>query len=670
MSDDTESLSPAIESEDDEVMSSSHAEPPVDNGSTPKFGDRVATGVKRVFSSILKENVKVPLFIGQTMAESMRDVGYLNTTTAICEHVNNALAANASVIRVYFYERRERRERRGRGRPPAGKIDIVVYDNGRGMDPLVLRAASAFGGSMGFGNRTSLGRFGVGMKAAALSQSPVLDIYSWQEPNTVYNVCLDLKEIGRQNANVVYVPDPVFSRSLPYEIQEILTDEMTYPNPDRSPDLEPLADHPDDLDEVLGRTGTVVFMPDCDRLSKSSAKGLVDDAVKAMSRIYRNFLDQGRKIYINNRPLIAFDPSYRSLKARHVQVLEAYERETDETVVDKVSRAVINDEVVKIPAAANSDRAFPVRVRLVMLPESWYDLSKKMLKNDLRVFSDDDRGVSILRNSREIQIGPFYKLVKSLTTSDAWWRLEIDFPGELDEAFGVFVNKQGIRPQEHVTNALREMINQHVVRIRNRIKEIRARRSSPDDAAKASEPERKASDAEAYQSTVLPKPLLKGEEFEQHLKAMAMAHRRGEETEQQAVDRIRSSTYLTTFKHDPDAPFYRVDFDADVSKVVLTLNSAHPFYDHVYKPLKDLETSGNQARVEDDDLEADGDDDADLGRLASQALEGLQLTLFSLARTQAALTANDQESDAPTSRLFDRLRKQWSMNLETQLSQQ
>lgn len=115
MSDDTESLSPAIESEDDEVMSSSHAEPPVDNGSTPKFGDRVATGVKRVFSSILKENVKVPLFIGQTMAESMRDVGYLNTTTAICEHVDNALAANASVIRVYFYERRERRERRGRG---------------------------------------------------------------------------------------------------------------------------------------------------------------------------------------------------------------------------------------------------------------------------------------------------------------------------------------------------------------------------------------------------------------------------------------------------------------------------------------------------------------------------------------------------------------------------
>ncbi len=610
------------------------------------------------------------MFIGQTMAESMRDVGYLKTTTAICEHVDNALAAGATEIRIYFRERREQRERRGRGRPRAGKIDILVYDNGRGMDPLVLRAASAFGGSMGFGNRTSLGRFGIGMKAAALSQSSVLDIYSWQEPNTVYNVCLDLQEIGRQNTNVVYVPEPEFSRGLPYEIREILSDEMTYPNPDSSTDLEPLADHPDELDEALSRSGTVIFMPDCDRLSpKSSARGLVDDAIRAMSRIYRTFLAKGKKIYINNRPLIAFDPTYRSPSAWHVQALEDHEQKNGEIVAEKVGRAVIDDEEVEISVAGGSDRTYLVRVRLVMLPESWHDLGRTFLRNGLRVFSDDDKGVSILRNGREIQIGPFYDLVKKLTTTDVWWRLEIDFPGELDEAFGVFINKQGTRPQEHVITALREKINRRLVFVRNRIKEIQGRRSSRDNAPKASEPERKATDAEAFQSTVLPQPLLRGEEFEQHLKAMASSHRRGDETEQEALNRIRSSAYLTTFKHDPDAPFYRVDFDANVAKVVLTLNSAHPFYEQVYKPLMNLVTLGQRARLEDDEPEVDGDD-TDLGRLASQALEGLQLTLFSLARTQAALTANDQESDALISKLFDRLRKQWSMNLEIQLSQQ
>ena len=40
------------------------------------------------------------------LAEGMQDVGYLNTTTAICEHVDNSLAANASEVRVYFRKHR------------------------------------------------------------------------------------------------------------------------------------------------------------------------------------------------------------------------------------------------------------------------------------------------------------------------------------------------------------------------------------------------------------------------------------------------------------------------------------------------------------------------------------------------------------------------------------
>ena len=461
---------------------------------------------------------------------------------------------------------------------------------------------------MGFGNRTSLGRLGVGMKSAALSQGSVLDIYSWREPNSFYNVCLDLQEIGRQNANVVYVPEPEFSRSVPYEIQEILSGEMTYPNPGRSPDLEPLAAQPDDLDEVLGQSGTIVYIPTAIALASKSPKKLVDDAVKAMSRIYRKFLDQGRIIYINNRPLVPFDPTYRSPSAWHIRVLEAYERETCESIPEKFSRVVIDDYKdgrVEVPVKGDSGRTHTVRVRLVMLPESWYDLGRKVLNSDLRVFSDEDKGVSILRNGREIQNGPFYGLVKKLTTTDPWWRLEIDFPGELDEAFGVFITKQGIRPQEHVIEALREVINRRLVFVRNRIKEIQGQRSTRDNAPKASEPERKATDAEAFQSTVLPQPLLQGEEFEQHLKAMAISNRRGDETEQQVLDRIRFSTYLTTFKHDPDAPFYRVDFDADVAKVVLTLNSAHPFYEQVYMPLMRLVTLGQRERLEEEDPEAE-----------------------------------------------------------------
>jgi hypothetical protein len=37
------------------------------------------------------------------------------------------------------------------------------------MSPAVLKIAMAFGGSMNYGNRQGIGRFGMGMKTAALS---------------------------------------------------------------------------------------------------------------------------------------------------------------------------------------------------------------------------------------------------------------------------------------------------------------------------------------------------------------------------------------------------------------------------------------------------------------------------------------------------------------------
>jgi hypothetical protein len=63
-----------------------------------------------------------------------------------------------------------------------------VYDNGSGMSPAVLKVATSFGGSTTFGNRKGIGRFGMGMKTAALSMSPVMELYSWQEHGAIYSL--------------------------------------------------------------------------------------------------------------------------------------------------------------------------------------------------------------------------------------------------------------------------------------------------------------------------------------------------------------------------------------------------------------------------------------------------------------------------------------------------
>ena len=67
----------------------------------------------------------------------------------------------------------------------------MVYDNGRGMAPNVLKVATAFGGSMSYGSRSGIGRFGMGMKTAALSMTPAFEIYSWQERSAYYRMILE-----------------------------------------------------------------------------------------------------------------------------------------------------------------------------------------------------------------------------------------------------------------------------------------------------------------------------------------------------------------------------------------------------------------------------------------------------------------------------------------------
>src|SRR5580692_12420555 len=107
----------------------------VDSSTTANWGADAPRGGKAVMNRVLKEKATVPLFFGQTMIQSLRDVGYNHTTSALCEHVDNAIQAGASEIRIYF---------RQTGKQPNQEIDVAVYDNGHGMPASVLKVATAF----------------------------------------------------------------------------------------------------------------------------------------------------------------------------------------------------------------------------------------------------------------------------------------------------------------------------------------------------------------------------------------------------------------------------------------------------------------------------------------------------------------------------------------------
>lgn len=590
-------------------------------------------GGRTVMGRILKEKATVPLFFAQTLIKSLRDVGYNHTTAALCEHVDNAIQAQATEVRVFFRQTGKRDDHR---------IDAAVYDNGRGMAPTVLKVAMSFGGSMNFDNREGIGRFGMGMKTAALSMSPTMELYSWQEPEAIYSMTLDVEAIGKERANLVELPDPTLLTELPEEVAELFKKPMIYPK-DRS-DQELLAMGNEDLTERLGPSGTIVYMAQCDRLTYVRVGTLVDHAVKEMARVYRRAIGLGLKLYVNNRLVEAYDPTYSMTTARHTRVV-------DLTV--KHSRLIIS-KLVKLKVHESSEETAPIIIKLFRLPiEEWSTLPRKTLRNDLHVF--DGHIVSILRNDREVFAGSMPKITARHSVTN-WYRLQIDFPGVLDEAFGVAANKQGVRLKGYVEEAIKEAIRDEITTINDELKRFQAQQASARQPAMPSVSESRASEADPFQQNSLPGTTSPEEDaqLDENLKGLALSLKRDGESDDQAFDRVKRSTYILDFHHDEYWPFY--DVKHRFGRVILTINTAHPFFVELYDPVSKMATA--QVGSEDDDATTPPTE----GQRG--AILALDLLLLSLARTQSRLSSSSEESK----KLLDILRREWSETYRIQMT--
>lgn len=590
-------------------------------------------GGRTVLNRILKEDAAVPLFFAQTLISSLRDVGYNHTTSALCEHVDNAIEAGATEVRVYF---------RQTGKKGDYQIDAAVYDNGRGMEPNVLKVATAFGGSMNYNNRQGIGRFGMGMKTAALSMSPVMELYSWQEPGAIYGMILDVDAIGKDRSNSVNLPDPVLSPELRGELAELFTSPMAWPSDAKEQDL--LATDADDLAERLGAHGTIVYMPSCDRLSSRKARTLGEHAVTEMSRIYRRAISDGLRLYVNNRVVEAFDPTYSMASARHTRMLAEG--------LPTTSRLILARTIDVPTAESASAPVAQVVAKVFRLPiEEWSDLDRKTQRNDLRIF--DGLTVSILRNDREVFAGPLPKLTTQHSVTN-WYRVQIEFPGILDEAFGVASNKQGVRMKDYVLDKIRDTIGGDITRLNEEIKRFQGEKASRMEAAKATASEQRASDVDNIHARSIDTELTPEEEqqLEANLKGLAVSLKRHEETDEQAFERVKASKYLIDFKHDEYWPFYHVDHK--YGRIILTINTAHAFFERLYNPLREL----SRKPVEDAD-------DVQGGEAKREGpLVALELLLLSLGRAQGVLALRNDEAQ----QVFDQLRREWSDTYRIQLT--
>lgn len=185
------------------------------------------------------------------------------TTYALAEIIDNSiqwkLKDKDSKIDIILIERK----------PGWHLREILIFDNGQGMDKDTIETCLDFGGGKNHGTIEDgkLGKFGLGLPYSSCSQSPNYHVYSWQEGGEILHNYRDHAE---------YEPsDPVESnevsttKNLPKYFASIFPDVASY------------------------KSGTVVQWCDCDRLDVAQAKTLIKHINMKLGRIYRHYINNG-----------------------------------------------------------------------------------------------------------------------------------------------------------------------------------------------------------------------------------------------------------------------------------------------------------------------------------------------------------------------------------------
>ena len=277
---------------------------------------------------------------------------------------------------------------------PEALPEITVADNGVGMTKPELEQCLRFGGSSRFDARQSFGRFGMGLPAASLSQARRVEVTAWRNAGYMQTVALDVDEIVAGST-----PTLAARRG----------------------------------GRGTGVSGCRVHWVDCDRIEYQRLAWLQRALHRDLGRIYRRFIASGLSLTINGSKVEAVDPTLRT------------------TQLDGASAVLAFDEL-RYELETSSGKTSVVTVLFTMLPVHRWQGLNNVTKRRIGIVGGG--GVSILRAGREIASGWHLMGGKRRENYDDWWRCEIEFDPQLDEHFGITINKQGIRPSAVLREAL------------------------------------------------------------------------------------------------------------------------------------------------------------------------------------------------------------------------
>src|SRR2546427_9625327 len=152
----------------------------------------MAKSLPKVEEDVQVSTNQAPLIRADRALESSRDAGF-DLNAASGEPADNSIEAGARRIHIEAFKV----GRGGGSRHTESISEIAFADDGTGIPYTILANTLTVGFSTRYGSRKGLGRFGMGLKLAALSQGRRLEIYTKPAGSQqIFYAYFDLDEIS------------------------------------------------------------------------------------------------------------------------------------------------------------------------------------------------------------------------------------------------------------------------------------------------------------------------------------------------------------------------------------------------------------------------------------------------------------------------------------------
>lgn len=385
------------------------------------------------------------------LVRSLRDMGY-DFTTAVADLVDNSLEAEATVVTIDV-------EFEG------DESWVRITDNGHGMTEEELVEAMRYGSDREYDDQ-SLGKFGLGLKTASMSQCQSLTVASRIDPDNpdIVARCWDFEHIENTDK---------------WEVIRI-----------KKEDLDPAIRSP--LEKT---TGTVVFWQKLDRIlgykhpygemARKRLATMCRDLEEHLAMVFHKFLlgeipERKFRIILNGNEVRGWDPFARN---------EPKTQNLSPTRIECVHENVTGGVTLQPYILPHQDD-FSTR-------EAWEKASGPKKWNQ-------QQGFYVYRNGRMIQSGGWSR-IRTADEHTKLARIALSFPPVLDEAFKINVSKMRV----YLPSQIREEIEKEVGSIARLARSTYDRRSKQTSIASKKWPKQPASS-----TTVSPAPIQNREQPE------------------------------------------------------------------------------------------------------------------------------------------------------------